>query len=53
MCDGAVNQGRLATLADIVHMTLATEPNSEAAQTHFLLLLASLWSDAFPQHVEG
>jgi hypothetical protein len=53
MCDGAVNQGRLTTLADIVHTTLAAEPDLEAARIHFLLLLASLWCDAFPQHVEA
>jgi hypothetical protein len=54
MCDGAVNQGRLATLRlNPIHTTLAAEPDSEAARTPFLLLLASLWCDAFPQHVEG
>ncbi len=46
----AVNPQKLATIAGMVHTTLAAEPDPEESRSHFLSLLASLWSDAFPPH---
>jgi hypothetical protein len=46
--DGALNELRLQTLANFVHTTLARKPDPENAHSHFLLLLSSLWPDAFP-----
>jgi hypothetical protein len=49
----AVNPQKLAAFAGIVHTTLAAEPDPEASLSHFLSLLASLWSDSFPQNEAG
>lgn len=46
--DRALKEPWLQTLANFVHMTLAREPDPKKACSHFLLLLSSLWSDAFP-----
>jgi hypothetical protein len=45
---GGSNPPRLGTIPNTVHTTLAAEPNPEAARSHFLLLLASLWLVALP-----
>jgi hypothetical protein len=48
--DVVVNPLRLGAIANLVQTSLAAEPKPEAACSHFLLLLASLWLDAFPQY---
>lgn len=45
-----VNFHRLGSITNLFHTLLSSEPDYKAAHTHFLLLLASLWSDGFPQH---
>ena len=48
--DFMVNPPKVAAMALLVHASLQDFPDPHAAHSHFLFLLVSFWTDAYPQH---